>query len=242
MTNIQQYLEPQYLKDNCNNYQIIDPLLFARKLNKLLKTREVRREAHRCALAFDAVKRFQVLEDCGFDRYPKPSQPYDGEEFLFPEQPCTMDWQFDLGPGRPPNYHQFVMPSGCHWRCNLDLMLARKLMPDLEWIVASAPKHTMVVAPEEHLIFDMSYFALGVSAETALKQVFGDDFSHPDEVTFFLEEYAFSPFTIEVINFWDVLDNKECTQLQKELLLRDMYRDVIEPAQTKTQTVSSSFS
>ena len=151
---MQNYLNPEVLAKTYSDWQIIDPLLFARKLNRLLKTEEVRREFHRCSVAADAVKRWEVLEHFDFNTYPQPRRPIDGEQYLFPWQVVTLEWDWNLGPGRRPLYHQFVMPSLCHWRASADLMLARRLMPDLEWCVVSAEKHTAVMAPAEQLIWD----------------------------------------------------------------------------------------
>ena len=206
MTSIKQLLEPKQLQHDYLDYQIIDPLLFARKLNQLLRTTEVRREAHRCTMAADAVKRWEVLEHFGFDRYPQPRRPLEGEEFLYPRQVVTLDWDWDLGPGRRPLYHQFVMPSLCHWRGPLDLMIARRLMPDSEWVVVSAEKHTAVIAPAEQLIWDPTYFALEVSAQSALHTMFGKDLDGND-YDLYEEEYPFSPFTVELIHLWSLLDD-----------------------------------
>ena len=49
-------LEPQQLKELLTEWKIVDPLLFARRFNRLLRTTEVRREYHRCALAADAAR------------------------------------------------------------------------------------------------------------------------------------------------------------------------------------------
>ncbi len=56
-------LEPRQLKELLNEWKIVDPLLFARSFNRLLRTTEVRREYHRCALAADAVKRWKGVSD-----------------------------------------------------------------------------------------------------------------------------------------------------------------------------------
>ncbi len=85
--------------------------------------------------------------------------------------------------------------------------MARRLFPDLEWMTIGGEGHTAVVCADEQLIWDPTYFALGVSAEAALKQVFGDDFGDTD-VEYYLEEYSFSPFTVELIHLLDVLDAK----------------------------------
>jgi len=205
MKSIQELLKPEQLKKDYSDYTIIDPLLFAPKLNRLLRSTEFRREAHRCCVAADAVKRWEVLEHFGFDRYPEPRRPLEGEQFLLPWQVVTLDWDWDLGPGRRPIYHQFVMPSLCHWRASLDLMLARRLMPDFDWVVVSAERHTAVMAPAEQLIWDMSYFALDVSAQDALETMFGDDLTSQD-YELFEEEYAFSRNTVELIHIWDLID------------------------------------
>ena len=92
MNSIQELLKPEQLKKDYADYTIIDPLLFAPKLNRLLRSTEFRREAHRCCVAADAVKRWEVLEHFGFDRYPDPRRPLEGEQFLYPWQVVTLDW------------------------------------------------------------------------------------------------------------------------------------------------------
>ena len=143
-----QLLTQEQLQSDYDSYQIINPLLFARKLNRLLRTEEVRREFHRCSVAADAVKRWECLEHFDFQRYSPPRTPIEGERFLLPYQVVTMDWDWNLGPGRRPLYHRFVMPSLCHWRASADLMVARKLMPDYDWVVVTAEKHTAVMAQQ----------------------------------------------------------------------------------------------
>ena len=205
MNEITQHLAPEVLVDTYADWQIIDPLLYAKRLNRLLRTTEVRREFHRCAVAADAVKRWEVLEHFGFDRYPEPRRPLQGEQFLYPWQVVTLDWDWNLGPGRRPLYHRFVMPSLCHWRASADLMVARRLMPDLDWIVVSADKHTAVMAPAEQLIWDPSYYAMEVSAHSTLHTLFGKDLDS-DDYDLYEDEYAFSRYTVELIHIWDLID------------------------------------
>ena len=173
----------------------------------MLRTEAVRREFHRCSVAADAVNRWECLEHFDFQRYSPPCTPIEGERFLLPYQVVTMDWDWDwnLGPGRRPLYHRFVMPSLCHWRASADLMVARKLMPNYDWLVVTAEKHTAVMAPAEQLIWDPTYFALEVSAQSALDSMFGSDLSSTD-FEIYEEEFPFSPFTVEVIHLFDLLD------------------------------------
>ena len=174
MNSIQRYLVPRYLNEHLEDYTIVDTLIFARPLNRLLKQTDVRREFHRCSIAADAVKRWEVLEHFDFDHYPEPRRPLEGERFLYPWQVVTLDWDWNLGPGRRPNYHRFVMLSLCHWRAKLDLASAQLLRPDFDWCVVTADRHTVVIAPTEHLIWDMSYFAMRVTAQEELTTVYGE--------------------------------------------------------------------
>ena len=205
MKEITQHLTPEALTNTYHDWRIIDPLLYAKRLNRLLRSTDVRREFHRCSVAADAVKRWEVLEHFDYDRYPEPRRPLEGEQFLYPWQVVTLDWDWNLGPGRRPLYHQFVMPSLCHWRASADLMLARRLMPDLDWCVVSAERHTAVMAPAEQLIWDPTYFAMDVSAHSTLHTLFGKDLDDTD-YDLFPEEYAFSRHTVELIHIWDLID------------------------------------
>ena len=67
----------------------------------------------------------------------------------------------------------------------------RRLLADFEWIIVSGEGHTSVMAPAEQLIWDPTYWALGVSAKDALEQVFGADLSS-ENYTIDQEEFAFS--------------------------------------------------
>ena len=78
-------------------------------------------------------------------------------------------------------------------------------MPEYEWVVASGANHTAVMAPEKQLIWDPTYFAMGVSAQAALEGVFGTDLSQDYDLH--EEEYSFSRFTIELIHVFSLLDS-----------------------------------
>ena len=224
-------LEPDALSKAAADYTIINPLLYARKLNRLLKRTDVRREFHRCATAADAVKRWEALEHFDFSIYPKPRLPLEGEQFLIPYQVVTLDWDWNLPPGRRPLYHQFVMPSLCHWRAPADLMIARLLMPEHDWIVVSAPRHTAVMAPDAQLIWDPSYFAMNVSAQAALESVFGSDFTSND-YELHIDEYPLSAYTVELIHIWSQIDSHKGDKLELLKGMRECMDEYVAPELT----------
>ena len=84
-------------------------------------------------------------------------------------------------------------------------MVARRLMPGLEWCAVSAEKHTAVLAPAEQLIWDPSYAAMEVSAHSTLHSLFGKDLDS-DDYDLYEDEYAFSRHTVELIHIWDLID------------------------------------
>jgi len=67
-------------------------------------------------------------------------------------------------------------------------MVARRLIPDLAWCVVSADRRTDVMAPAEQLIWDLSYFATEVSAQSALNSVFEEKLDGADYEVFKPEE------------------------------------------------------
>lgn len=123
------------------------------------------------------------------------------------EQMDSCDWRWNLGPGRPAIYLTQTCHGSCHWRAAGDLAVARRLLPEFQWLVVSGKGHTAVMAPEEQLIWDPTYWALGVPAKDALEHVFGDDLSS-EEYTVYPEEYAFSRQTVELMHLFDLLDER----------------------------------
>ena len=77
-------LTPEYLTETYLDWKIIDPLIYARKLNQILKTEEIRRVFHEITRAYEAIRRWEILEWRGFDYYPKLIKPLEGEEYLLP--------------------------------------------------------------------------------------------------------------------------------------------------------------
>lgn len=199
-------LTPKNLQETYLDWTIIDPLLYARKLNQLLRSDDIRQIAHDVTRAYEAIRRWEILEMKGFDYYPKLIQPLESEQYLYPNQMCTLDWDYCLPPGRRPNYHRFVLPMACHWRAKLDLALAQRLMPDLDWYVVSAEKHTAVMAPAEQLIFDLTYYAMEVSAQSALESMFGEQLDSTNYDVYEPEEFEYSEHTKQLMCLLSLVD------------------------------------
>ena len=72
---MQNYLTPEYLTETYLDWKIIDPLIYARKLNQILKTDEIRRVFHEVTRTYEAIRRWEILEWKGFDYYPKLIKP-----------------------------------------------------------------------------------------------------------------------------------------------------------------------
>lgn len=84
----------------------------------------------------------------------------------------------------------------------------RVLQEALERLSPSQYKQLeLELTPAEQLIFDPTYFAMNVSAQSALHSVFGPDLSSSD-LEIFEEEYAFSKHTVEIFHIWDLIDSK----------------------------------
>ena len=79
-------------------------------------------------------------------------------------------------------------------------------MPDYHWIVVSSDRHTMVCCPEHQLIFDMTYAAMDVSAQSALNSVFGKDLDSTDYEITEPEEFEWSDHTKYILHIWDLID------------------------------------
>lgn len=118
----------------------------------------------------------------------------------------SCDWRWDLGPGRPPLYLTQTCHGSCHWRGSGDLEVARRLMPELDWVVVSAEKHTAVMAPAEQLIWDPTYAAMEVTAQSALDTIFGDDLGGTDYQVYEPEEFEWTDHTKYILKIWELVD------------------------------------
>lgn len=166
------------IQNEIDQWTYFDPQLFARKLNRAFKQPHIAQAFHEASEAFAAVKRWDSFGYLGYQRVPAPFAPYDGRELLRPADVCTTDiFWWDRPRGRPPLYEQFVCSQGCHWFCQPNLVLAQHLFPDYTWVIVNSPRHSSVVCFEERVVFDLTYFYLGVSMEDCLTMLFGDDYS-----------------------------------------------------------------
>jgi len=203
---MQELLTPKNLQETYLDWTIIDPLLHARKLNQILRTEEIRQVFHEITRVYEAIRRWEILEWDGFSSYPKLIQPLEGEQYLLPVQLDTMDWRWDKGPGRPALYLDYCLSQSCHWRAKADLAVVQRLLPEYDWIVVSAERHTMVCCPEHQLIWDPTYRAMSVSAQSALHTVFGEKLDGTDYDVYEPEEFEWSEHTHYIINIWNLID------------------------------------
>ena len=84
-------LTQKTLHQNYEDWTIIDPLVFGRTLNRLLRTEEIRRAYHQVTVAYEAIRRWEILESTSFSRYPSSLKPLEGEQYLYPSQMESMD-------------------------------------------------------------------------------------------------------------------------------------------------------
>ena len=169
------------IQDNTDNWTYFDPRKFAQRLNRALRLPHIAQAYHEASEAFAAVKRWDVFRDhYNFRQVPRPFTSWDGSPLLKPRDVCTTDLGWDRGPGRPAVYQQFVCSQGCHWFCVPNLALAEQLFPDYSWVIVNSPRHSTVVCFEERVVFDLTYFYSGVSMESCLEMLFGDDLSGDD--------------------------------------------------------------
>ena len=103
------HLTQNSLQETYDDWTIVNPQIFRRKLNNLFRTEEIRRVFHEVTRAYEAIRRWEILEVKGFSHYPSLIKPLGGERYLLPYQMDTLDWRFDLGLGRPPVFHQFCL-------------------------------------------------------------------------------------------------------------------------------------
>ena len=102
---MKELLTPKNLQETYLDWTIIDPLLYARKLNQILRTDEIRRLFHEVTRTYEAIRRWEILEWKGFDYYPKLIKRI-GRRGVSPvplSNVHSMDWDDGLppGPGRP---------------------------------------------------------------------------------------------------------------------------------------------
>ena len=167
----------QSIIDNIQNdeWAYVQPLMFARRLNRILRKPEVQKAYHDASMAIAAVKRWDSFRFLEYKKVPRPFTPAEGRTSLRPIDCDTCDWRWDMPPGRPPLFHDFVMHGACHWMSVPNQLVAQQLFPDYDWHIVSSPRHTSVVCFEERLIFDLYYVANSVDVSDCLELLFDQD-------------------------------------------------------------------
>lgn len=171
------------IRNTCDEFKYVDLRVHARRLNRILNKPEIRDLYHYTSSAYAMIRRFKLIEDSDYETWYEKWSPKPEGELLLPSDVDSCDWRWNAPPGRPPKYWDFVCHGSCHWMVEANLQVAKRLLPEYNWIILSGELHSTVVAPEAKLIFDMQYSALQVSERTGLEMIFGeslDDFSDID--------------------------------------------------------------
>ncbi|EHA63782.1 hypothetical protein [Synechococcus sp. WH 8016] len=175
------------LSSNIDDWQYVNPMLHARRLNKILKSDPIRRLYDYTSRAYAAVRRYQLLQESGYTKLPGQWARTE-DELWKPEDVDSCDWRWNAPRGRPPLFWQFVAHGSCHWNCEANIEVAKRLFPDIEWMVFSGTLHSTVLAPEEKLCFDLQYIALEVSLKAGFELLFGEELNNFDEILVGTEE------------------------------------------------------
>lgn len=219
------------LKNDCNNWHLVNLRDFSRRLNRALDTTCVRQAFATSTEAFDAFRRYEIVRDFSPKKYPRKTTPLKGEEFVVPAQLDSLDWRWDIV-GRHPKYFDFVCARACHWLTPANYVLAQRLFPEINWQVLTSPLHTSVVSMEDKLLFDLNYCAMDVSAASAVTMLAGKTedecgtilFDNGSE--FSLDHLATTSSAMEL---WDIVDSLDKSDDEKLLLLNQALEFGFEP-------------
>lgn len=87
-------------------------------------------------------------------------------ETLTPSDFDSCDWRTRYR--RAPDYWKYVTHGACFWVVDLNLYLAKKILPDEIWVIVTSSKHALCWNGDD-LLFDTNFLALGVPVEEAWK-------------------------------------------------------------------------
>jgi len=107
------------------------------------------------------MKRYQKIKEAAFGR------PWNNRSRLLPKDYDCSDWRCNHR-GRRPAYWDWICYEACHWMAPVYLLVIRRALPGWSWSMLSGPSHTTIFCGD--YIFDPQYEALGLTANTALKQ------------------------------------------------------------------------
>ena len=85
--------------------------------------------------------------------------------------------------------------------------MAQRLMTEYDWNIIISDMHTMVCCPEHQLIWDPTYAAMQVSAQSKLHTVFGEELDGTDYEFCQPEEFEWSEHTKYVLHIWKLIDS-----------------------------------
>ena len=224
--------------ETISEWSLFDPKPHARRINRLLRKPAIRKAYDKAARAAEAVARWDAYRYFEYERLSTPTPLLDGEEFLYPEQIERSDWRWDCPPGRPPLYYSFACSRICHWLASGHRLLASQLFPDLQWDVISSEFHTTAVCLEQKLLFDLTYAAMGVTVESALEMILGEDlqgreFDYWPDDTY---DCTTSDCTRQAMDFWKLCDSHTGDKQVLALELKRLVEGDMEPTVSTTAT------
>ena len=214
--------ELEHLESDILKWQVVDPLLYENRLDSLLKRHDIQQAFGDAALAYDSLERWKCLESSDFSRYPHWTLNLrDGHQHYLPVDAERSDWRCQIPRERPsPLFLSYVCAGASYCMAFPNLLLARGLIPELQWMVLKSELHTTVVCPGQRLIFDLNHapFAMNVSGpETVELMLKGNK---PREIYDQDLSYLFinTGLIQSIVAFFEIADN---CMVPFEQLLRD---------------------
>ena len=202
------------IQQNANHWRYVDLRKKAKKLNQVITDPEVQQAYEDATKYFWQLKRWDIFKHFR-DRLPKDIKALEGEDYIFPMQIESCDWDWNMGPGRKPKYLKYVLSHACHWMSAPNLVLAQKLMPRTNWITISSDLHTSVLSLEDQLLFDPYYFACEVSTLDALQMLFGETYNDENDYQIYADDDPYDPLegsAGHAIELWNVIDSSSRTK------------------------------
>ena len=210
------------LINDCDDWALVPMDKFYRRLNNALSSLPIQQAYHDATLAYYAVRRYQILDHFDASYYPKPLELQEGREFLYPYQANSMDWDWDMGPGRRPKYHEYVCAMACHWMAQPNLLVAQRLFPDYNWIIVSTERHTGVACLEEKLLFEPYFYRSGSTAKSVITMYVGEELDGSLDLEVYDEENPYDYLNGAAdycLRLWEQLDDIAKTDEKKAMTL-----------------------
>lgn len=166
-------------QNTCDDWSYAQLRPVSRRVNRILDTLHIQQTFHDACVLFDALHRWDLFRH--FRTYiPKKAEPLEGNQFLIPAQLDTSDWRWEIR-GRHPRFFDYTQARSCHWLAPAWLLVAQRLYPQCNWMIASSDLHTSVIDFDNRLLFDPYYQEVGIPTKTSLQMLFGDNFDNPHD-------------------------------------------------------------